>query len=87
MLPVRNNRIIRVDFLNRTCALGARFESMLLGDPPKNPFSTVSVKLRKPHYEQLFSAPAPITDMSLIRVAAGAFGFFTFTQAGERPER
>jgi len=25
--------------------------------------------------------------MSLIRVAAGAFGFFTFTQAGERPER
>ncbi len=31
----RNNRIIGVDFLNRTCAFDAHFESMLLGEPSK----------------------------------------------------
>ena len=31
----RNNRIIGVDFLNRTCAFEAHFESILLRDPPK----------------------------------------------------
>jgi hypothetical protein len=31
----RNNRIIGVDFLNRTCAFDAHFESISLGDPPK----------------------------------------------------
>jgi hypothetical protein len=34
-LLTRNNRIVRVDFLNRTCAVDAHFESMLLRDPPK----------------------------------------------------
>src|SRR5262249_42100367 len=31
----RNNRIIGADFLNRTCAFGPHFESILLGDPAK----------------------------------------------------
>ena len=30
-----NNRIIGVDFLNRTCAVDAQFESMLLREPLK----------------------------------------------------
>src|SRR5215471_20259628 len=30
-----NNRIIGVDFLNRTCAFDAVFESILLREPPK----------------------------------------------------
>jgi hypothetical protein len=42
MAPPRNNRIDEADFLNRSCAFDAGFESMLLGDPPQNPFSTVS---------------------------------------------
>src|SRR5262245_41453275 len=32
-------------FLNRSCALSAPLESMLLGVPPQNPFSTASVRL------------------------------------------
>ncbi len=32
--PTRNNRIIGVDFLNRTCAFDPHFESILLRDPP-----------------------------------------------------
>jgi hypothetical protein len=39
----RNNRIREVDFLNRTCAYDTRLESILLADPPENPFSTASV--------------------------------------------
>jgi len=35
ILLIRNNRIIRVGFLNRTCAFDAHFESILLRDPPK----------------------------------------------------
>lgn len=35
ILLTRNNRIIGVNFLNRTCTLGAHFESMLLREPPK----------------------------------------------------
>jgi len=31
----RNNRIIRVDFLNRTCVFDVHFESILLRDHPK----------------------------------------------------
>ena len=31
----RNNRIIGLDFLNRTCAFETHFESMLLGEPSK----------------------------------------------------
>jgi hypothetical protein len=42
MPPTRNNRIKETDFLNRSCAFDAGFESMLLGDPSQNPFSTVS---------------------------------------------
>jgi hypothetical protein len=34
----RNNRIINDDLLHRTCALDARLESILLRDPPQNPF-------------------------------------------------
>jgi hypothetical protein len=30
-----NNRITGVDFLNRTCAFDAHFESILLRDPPQ----------------------------------------------------
>jgi hypothetical protein len=40
MPPTRNNRIKETDFLNRSCAFDAGFESMLLGDPSQNPFST-----------------------------------------------
>jgi hypothetical protein len=32
MPPTRNNRIKEADFLNRSCAFDAGFESMLLGD-------------------------------------------------------
>jgi hypothetical protein len=39
----RNNRIIGANFLNRTCAYGARLESILLVDTPKNLFATASV--------------------------------------------
>jgi hypothetical protein len=35
MPPARNNRIMGADFANRTCAFGARLESMLLRDPLK----------------------------------------------------
>src|SRR5262249_6041789 len=31
----RNNRIVGTSFLNRTCAVDARLESILLGDPLK----------------------------------------------------
>ena len=40
----RNNRIMEADFLNRCCSFNARLESILLGDPPQNPFSTVSTQ-------------------------------------------
>jgi hypothetical protein len=39
----RNNRISGASFLNRTCAYGARLESILLADPPQNLFSTASI--------------------------------------------
>jgi hypothetical protein len=45
MPPARNNRIMGAEFLNRSCAFDARLESMLLGDPPKNPFSTALTQL------------------------------------------
>jgi hypothetical protein len=45
MPPTRNNRIKETDFLNRSCAFDAGFESMLLGDPSQNPFSTVSTHI------------------------------------------
>ena len=35
ILLTRNNRIRGVDFLSRTCAFDAHFESMLLGEPSK----------------------------------------------------
>ncbi len=35
ILLTRNNRIIGIDFLNRTFAIDAHFESMLLGEPSK----------------------------------------------------
>ena len=35
ILLERNNRVIGVDFLNRTCAFDPHFESMLRRDPPK----------------------------------------------------
>jgi len=38
ILLTRNNRIMGVDFLNRTCAFDAHFESILLRKPPKNLF-------------------------------------------------
>src|SRR5215472_16096329 len=57
--PVRNNRIRGDDFLNRSCAFGGRLESMLLGDPPQNRFSTVSVSLGKSHTEHVEFASPP----------------------------
>jgi hypothetical protein len=42
MSAVRNNRIIGADFLNGAFAFGACIESILLGDPPQNLFSTAS---------------------------------------------
>jgi hypothetical protein len=47
MSAVRNNRIIGADFLNGAFAFGACIESILLGDPPQNLFSTASVKTRE----------------------------------------
>src|SRR6266446_8907891 len=44
ILLTRNNRIIGPDFLNRTCAFEAHFESIWLRDHPKIFFSTASVK-------------------------------------------
>jgi hypothetical protein len=37
----RNNRIIGLDFLNRTCAFEAHFESILLREPPKSFFDSI----------------------------------------------
>jgi len=56
MPPARNNRIMGADFLNRSCAFDARLESMLLGGPPRNPFSTASVKSRGPKHSPRPSA-------------------------------
>jgi hypothetical protein len=40
-LLTRNNRIILVDFSNRTCAFHADFESILLRDHPKSFFDSI----------------------------------------------
>jgi putative tryptophan/tyrosine transport system substrate-binding protein len=45
MSAARNNRIIGADFLNRPFAFDACLESILLGDPPQNLFSTASTHL------------------------------------------
>jgi hypothetical protein len=45
MATPRNNRIIEVDFLNRSCAFDTRLELILLGGPHKNLFSTASTQL------------------------------------------
>src|SRR5450759_5182134 len=42
MPPARNYRISGDDILNRSCAFHAGLESILLGDPSQNPFSTAS---------------------------------------------
>jgi hypothetical protein len=44
----RNNRIMGANFLNQSCAFDARLQSILLGDPPQNPFSTASVISDRP---------------------------------------
>ena len=44
ILLTRNNRIVGVDFLNRTCAFDAHFESILLRDPPKSFFDSIGQK-------------------------------------------
>jgi hypothetical protein len=54
ILLVRNNRIIGVDCLNRTCAFDAHFESILLRDPPHF-FSTASVKMSHSHELRTFA--------------------------------
>src|SRR5262249_37666585 len=64
MPPPRNNRIHEADFLNRSCAVDAGFESMLLGDPSQNPFSTVSVTTGKAQIEHMFSGLALKADIS-----------------------
>src|SRR5262249_4480459 len=48
-IGIRNNRIRGANFLNRSCALDARLESMLLKAPCQNPFSTASAKSRHSH--------------------------------------
>ena len=40
----RNYRISGADILNPSCAFDADLKSILLGDPPQNPFSTASVR-------------------------------------------
>jgi len=45
ILPMRNNRILGVAFLNRTCAFDAHFESILPGDHPKIFFDNIDPKL------------------------------------------
>src|ERR1039458_7573416 len=44
MSPARNYRIAWANILNRSCAFHAGLESILLGDPSQNPFSTVSTQ-------------------------------------------
>jgi hypothetical protein len=44
MPPARNYRISGADVLNRSCAFRAGLESILLGGPSQNHFSTASVK-------------------------------------------
>src|SRR3982074_449328 len=45
----RNNRIVGTSLLNRSCVFDAHLESILLGVPPQNPFSTASTQLgRRP---------------------------------------
>jgi hypothetical protein len=41
ILLIRNNRIIGVDFLDRTCDFDAHFESILLRDSPKIFFDSI----------------------------------------------
>jgi hypothetical protein len=45
MSLARNYRISGADILNRFCAFRAGLESILLGDPSQNPFSTASTHL------------------------------------------
>src|ERR1700680_3324031 len=84
MSPARNKRIMGVEFLNRSCAFDARLESMLLGDPPKNPFSTASVKIGHSDYVCYMTGcqlkadlharlriPVPQADMGLVLRSAG----------------
>jgi hypothetical protein len=68
ILLTRNNRIIGVDFLNRTCAFDAHFESILLRDPPKSFFDSI---------DQLRPSGAKTAVRSCaiqLSVAAGALG-------------
>src|SRR5262245_41131727 len=41
------------DFLNPSCTIDARLGSKLLGDPPQNPFSTVSHRFGHGHRREL----------------------------------
>jgi hypothetical protein len=45
MSLARNNRTDEIDLLNRSCAFYPGLESILLGDPAQNPFSTASIQL------------------------------------------
>jgi len=49
ILLERNNRIIRVDFLNRTCAIDPHFES-ICAETLENLFATASVTGCLPEY-------------------------------------
>jgi hypothetical protein len=55
----RNNRIVGTSLLNRSCVFDAHLESILLGVPPQNPFSTASVKSGKAQIERKFSGLPP----------------------------
>jgi hypothetical protein len=63
MSAVRNNRIIGADFLNGAFAFGACIESILLGDPPQNLFSTASVILGSYRTATLASGAPQSTDI------------------------
>ena len=54
----RNNRIILADFLNRSCAFDARFESILLAAAAQNPFQQHRPESRG-LFEVASSASAP----------------------------
>ena len=44
MPSARNNRIMIVDFLNRSCTFDARFRINIARSPAQNPFSTASAQ-------------------------------------------
>jgi hypothetical protein len=81
ILLTRNNRIIGVDFLNRSFAIDTHFESMLLGEPSK-----IFFRQHRPVADvNLAAEPAEIPRCSYCDSPNGCYGMAAM--AGYGPSR